>query len=46
MQKVIDVRQELGVFSSELAEQSRRHAVEHDEGVWIGRVLLGIMGVE
>ena len=43
--KVIGVREEMGVFSQELAAASRRAAVEHDAGVYIGRVLLGILGV-
>lgn len=42
---MIGVREELGVFSAELAEASRRAAAEHDAGVYIGRVLLGILGV-
>lgn len=43
--KVIGVREELGVFSPELAQASRLAAAEHDAGVYIGRVLLGIIGV-
>ncbi|SCZ97184.1 BZ3500_MvSof-1268-A1-R1_Chr4-2g07045 [Microbotryum saponariae] len=43
--KVIEVRAERGVFDPEMAEKSRAHARESDEGVRIGEVVLRIIGL-
>ncbi|GAA6030830.1 hypothetical protein JCM8097_008897 [Rhodosporidiobolus ruineniae] len=43
--ELIDLREEKGVISVEVAEQSREAAGEHDDGDWIGRRLLGVLGV-
>ncbi|BGP42907.1 hypothetical protein JCM10449v2_006922 [Rhodotorula kratochvilovae] len=43
--EVIDMREGKGVISHELAEESREYAGQHDDGDWIGRVLLRMFGV-
>lgn len=43
--KIIDAREAKGIISSELAEESRAYARERDDGVWIGRRLLGVLGI-
>ncbi|GAA6046751.1 hypothetical protein JCM3770_003149 [Rhodotorula araucariae] len=43
--EVIDMRESKGVISHELAEESREYAGQHDDGDWIGRVLLRMFGV-
>ncbi|KAM0746901.1 class I glutamine amidotransferase-like protein [Meredithblackwellia eburnea MCA 4105] len=43
--KIIDAREKSGVLSHEFADQSRVHAKENDEGIKIGEVFLGILGV-
>lgn len=45
VQKVIDAREKNGVFSPEMVEQSRKHAVERDEGIRIARVILEVLGM-
>ncbi|KAG0140324.1 hypothetical protein CROQUDRAFT_665338 [Cronartium quercuum f. sp. fusiforme G11] len=43
--KLIDAREEGGVFSKALAEESRKYARMHDDGVWFGTLILQIMGI-
>lgn len=42
---LIDSRERRGIISSQLAEESRHYAKEHDDGIWLGRVCLGVMGI-
>lgn len=42
---IIDAREEGGVISREVATASREHAGERDDGAWVGRVLLRVLGV-
>lgn len=45
MLKVIDAREESGVFSKALAQESRKYAQMHDDGVWFGSLILDVMGI-
>ncbi|GAA6062032.1 hypothetical protein JCM10212_005465 [Sporobolomyces blumeae] len=43
--EVIDVRERKGVFSKEMADRSREHAGQHDDGTLIGWKLLEVVGI-
>jgi hypothetical protein len=42
---IIDAREKSGAYSKALADESRRHAAERDEGIRLGRVMLSILGI-
>jgi hypothetical protein len=42
--KVIDFREQKGLFSKEVAEESRVDAKKHDDGIKLGRSILKVLG--
>jgi len=43
--KIIDLREDIGILSHELAEESRAYAREDHEGVWFGRLCVSVLGM-
>lgn len=43
--QVITMRESKGVISHEVAEHSREKAGEHDDGDWIGHILLRMFDI-